>query len=271
MDCMTPDGQNEKVERGRRVRLGTAEQAGWAERRLSRVGLDLHDGPLQDVALLRGELSALHGCLAATDPADYARVAPASAERLLAKVEDLLAIAEATEADLRELARSLESTSLMTRPLAQSLRGLVRSFSLRTGIEPGLTLQGDAEGLTRMERCTLVRVIGEALANAREHGAAGSIQISVSVGRDRVTALVADDGCGFDLDQKLADSLERGSIGLSGMIERVRLLGGACRIRSRPGQGTAVTVSFARYLASSGAAGPVPALPAWAVAARPAA
>ncbi len=271
MDCMTPDGQDAKVERTGRAGPGAADQAGWAERRLSRVGLDLHDGPLQDIALLRGELSALRGCLSGIDPDDSSRTAPECAERLLAKVEDLLAIAEATEADLRELARSLESTSLMTRPLDESLRGIVRSLSLRTGIEPDLTLQGDAEGLTRMERGTLVRVIGEALANAREHGAAESIQISVNVGRDSVTALVADDGCGFDLNQKLADSLERGSIGLAGMIERVRLLGGVCRIRSSPGQGTAVTVSFARYFPSPGTAGPVPALPAWAAAARRAA
>lgn len=274
MDCMT---LGEQV-RGIGCHGGAEAQTGVGgayqaatERRMSRIGMDLHDGPLQDMSLLRGELSALHGCLTGIDPADFARAAPECAEKLIAKVDGLLAIAEAAETELRELSRSLESTSLMTRPLEESLRGIVRSFALRTGIEPELQLDGDASGLTKMERGTLLRVIGEALANAREHGAPRSIAVSVKVGSDRVMARVVDDGRGFDLERKLPESIERGSLGLVGMIERARLLGGACRINSRPGQGTAVTVSFARYLNGRGADRTPRALSAWAAAAQPAA
>lgn len=213
-----------------------------AERRLSRVSLDLHDGPLQDVALLRGELSALRAALGGgTSAGDGPDRDP------LATVEDLIAIAEATEADLRELATSMESASLLKRPLDESLRGTMRAFSLRTGIEPGVQLHGDHAGLTKMERVALLRVIGEALANAREHSGASAVDVSVNVYESRVVAFVRDDGCGFDVDTVLPESAERGSIGLLGMIERVRLLGGTCKVQSRPGTGTAVTLSFDRF------------------------
>lgn len=215
-----------------------ASLARSAERRLSRVGLDLHDGPLQDVALLRGELSALHGALA--DGAGSGRDP-------LATVEDLMAIAEATEADLRELARSMESASLLRRPLDESLRGVVRAFALRTGIEPGVQLHGDLRGLTNMERVALLRMTGEALANAREHSGASAVDVSVTVGETRVVAFVRDDGRGFNVERALPEGARRGSIGLLGMMERARLLGGTCKVQSQPGAGTAVTFSFDRY------------------------
>lgn len=211
-----------------------------AERRLSRVGLDLHDGPLQDIALLRGELSALHGVLASGAGAESGRDP-------LATVEDLMAIAEATEADLRELARSMESASLLKRPLDESMREIVRAFALRTGIEPSVQLHGDLAGLTNMERVALLRMTGEALANAREHSAASVVDVSVNVSATRVVAFVRDDGCGFDVERALPEGAQRGSIGLLGMMERARLLGGACKVQSRPGAGTAVTFSFDRY------------------------
>ncbi len=212
-----------------------------AERRLSRVGFDLHDGPLQDITLLRGELSALHGALAGGEASADPGRDP------LARVEDMLAIAEAAEADLRGLARSMESASLLKRPLDESLRGIVRAFALRTGTEPTVQLHGDLAGLTNMERVALLRVTGEALANAREHSGASVVDVSVNVGDTRVVAFVRDDGCGFDVEAALPDGAQRGSLGLLGMMERVRLLGGTCKVQSRPGAGTAVTFSFDRY------------------------
>lgn len=217
-----------------------------AERRLSRVALDLHDGPLQDIALLRGELAALHGSLSAS-------AGNGSQRDPLATVEDLLAIAEATEADMRELARSMESASLLKRPLDESLRSSARAFALRTGIEPRVQLNGDLAGLTNMERVALLRVVGEALANAREHSGATAVEIAVSVGEAEVVASVSDNGCGFQIETALPEGARRGSLGLLGMMERARLLGGACHVQSRAGAGTAVTVRFDRYFPAQAA------------------
>jgi signal transduction histidine kinase len=211
---------------------------GSAERRLTRVALDLHDGPLQDIALLRGELSALRRSLASTQkrtPADR-----------LAMVDDLQAIAEAAEADLRELAVSLESTRLMRRPLADALRGLARAFALRSGIEPSLIIEGRGEDLTAAERGVLLRVVGEALANTRAHADASEVSIELRIGAHTVEANITDDGRGFDVERRIPESVRDGSLGVIGMVERVRQLGGSCRVASVPGTGTSVILSFAR-------------------------
>ena len=215
-----------------------------AERRLSRVAFDLHDGPLQDVALLRGELARLRGMLrlprAAQELADPA-----------AQVEDLLAIAEATEADLRDLAITMESSNLGQRDFEESLRGTIRAFTLRSGLEVEVALLGDASELTSMERMALLRLIGEALANAREHAEPERVTVTVHAGPRTVDARITDDGNGFDVDATLPQAARRGSMGLIGMLERVRLLGGTCEISSVPGRGTTVHASFERFFSSA--------------------
>ena len=57
-----------------------------------------------------------------------------------------------------------------------------------------------------------------------------------------------DNGVGFDVDWALMDAARRGRIGLLGMIERVRMLGGSCDIRSNVGVGTSVVVTIARWV-----------------------
>lgn len=231
-------------------------QARSAERRLSRVALDLHDGPLQDVALLRGQLAALRATMACG--------ANAGPGGHLARIDDLQAIAEATETDLRELASSMECSSLLRRPFGEAMRGLSRSFALRSGIEPALTIAGPADELSALERGALLRVVGEALANVREHSGACSVEVSIDVGPSEVAATVRDDGRGFDVAAELPAAARRGSLGVLGMIERIRQLGGTCTVDTRPGAGTAVRVSFARVVADRvqpavGAAVPRPA------------
>jgi signal transduction histidine kinase len=211
---------------------------------MSRVALDLHDGPVQDIALLRGELARLHGKL---DPAGSGCL------------EDLMSVAEAAEADLREMAVSLESTSLGRRPLVEALNGAARAFALRSGIEPELTISGDASGLTSMERVAVMRVVGEALANVREHSGARTVAVRVAIGEREVTAAIRDDGRGFDLDHALPDAARRGRLGLLGMIERMRLLDGVCAITSEPGAGTTVALRFERFFDAARETGEAPA------------
>lgn len=216
-----------------------------AERRLSRVAFDLHDGPMQDLALLCAELHRVRSVLASGDAA-AGRPGPDPASL----IEDVLAIAEATSTDLRELATSMESSNLLQRPFQEALAGVARAFALRSGVEPDVRVSGDVESLTDMERVTLLRVIGEALTNAREHSGASTVRVAVSISDRRIEASVADDGAGFDVERALPAAARRGSLGVLGMIERVRLMDGRCDVRSTPGEGTTVALSIVRLEAS---------------------
>jgi signal transduction histidine kinase len=90
------------------------------------------------------------------------------------------------------------------------------------------------------------RIVQEALANAARHSGAPQARVSITRGDGRLTVVVADEGRGFDL----AEVPESG-IGLAGMLERSRLLGGQLSIESAPDAGTRVTVSLSTVLPSA--------------------
>lgn len=221
-----------------------AAAASGAERRLSRVAFDLHDGPMQDLALLCAELHRVRDALG--DPPGACCTASRDRTDPRPLLDDVLAIAEATTTELRELAGTLESSALLRRPFAEALQALTRGFALRTGVEPVLHLHGDPATLSDAERVTVLRVIGEALANAREHSFARAVTVSVTVTAASIDAFVRDDGVGFDVAHMLPDAASRGRLGLVGMIERIRMMEGHCDILSRPGVGTTVQLALAR-------------------------
>jgi signal transduction histidine kinase len=224
------------------------------ERRLARLAFDIHDGPIQIVAALGLELRLLG------DGSD----APGR-DRALRELHERLA---ALEEELRELTQTLEPTSIARRPLDASLAGQAEAFGRQHGITVSVETAGDLEGLTPSQRIALVRVVHEALANARDHGGATDVRVAVRGDRRGVTARVTDNGCGFDVASALAAAARKGRLGLVGMSERVRLLGGRLEVESRPGGPTTIEAYLERWsppaaasapTAAASAAGAVPA------------
>jgi len=216
------------------------------ERRLVRLALDLHDGPLQNVAGITGDLKLLRQRLE--------RIGADGAEnrRLLGSVGDLEARLAAIDTELRDLSHSLESPAIAKRPVADVLRGEADAMRRRCGISVALQLSGELKTLTASQRIALVRIVQESLSNIREHSGARAVQMAVCGERDRLTAEIVDDGCGFDVAETLLDAGRRGRLGLVGVTERARLLGGTCEIDSRPGGPTRVAVSLPRWRPGDG-------------------
>ena len=100
----------------------------------------------------------------------------------------------------------------------------------------------------------LLSVVGEALNNIREHSGARAVSISiVSDESARRARGCLDDGRGFDVEEELLRAARRGHMGLAGVYERVRLLGGHCRIESRPGGPSEIAVALPRCWQSAAA------------------
>jgi signal transduction histidine kinase len=86
-------------------------------------------------------------------------------------------------------------------------------------------------------RTCIYRVVQEALHNATRHSKATHVCVSVRREETQVRVMIQDDGIGFQSRQ------EKG-VGILGMEERVRHLGGAFRIESEPGHGAGLTISL---------------------------
>jgi signal transduction histidine kinase len=193
-----------------------------SERRLSRLGFDLHDGALQHVAALRVDLRRLQ------------------AHHLDERVAELDRV-------LRELAHSLEPASLIRRPLERIVEAEAAALRERTGVEARTRIAGDFGAMTDSQKIALIRVLQEAFTNIREHSNATMVDVEVIASRSSVDLQIRDNGDGFEVTRTLQDAAQRGRLGVVGSSERVRLLGGSFDINSRPGGPTTVRVILPRW------------------------
>jgi signal transduction histidine kinase len=209
------------------------------EKRLLRLGFDLHDGPLQDLAALAADVR-----LAREQINDHAF---GRGRKLVAgRLEDLGAQIGELDRTLRELAHSLQPTSILSRPLVDVLRTEVEAFEARAEARAELEIGGDFEPLTASQRIALFRIVQEGLSNVREHSGATEVVVRVHGGIDSLEAQIFDNGQGFDVDQTLIRAAKRGRLGLVGIGERIRLLGGTFDVRSGPG-GTTLSLKLPRW------------------------
>jgi signal transduction histidine kinase len=201
------------VDLSRRVEheaLARALDAQEAERR--RLALELHDETGQELT------SVLLG-LRAVEEADSDR----ERAEALATVRELVV---QTLHDVRRLAIELRPKALDDFGLVPAIERLAQSLEERTGIAFEVETHGLGERLPEPIETTVYRVVQEALTNVVKHAGAQRVSIILQRKGDAVTAVVEDDGRGFD-------SAERGDgMGLAGMDERLALVGGRLRLES---------------------------------------
>ena len=211
-----------------------------AERRLMRLGFDLHDGPIQDVLALAADVQLLQKQVYPFILEDYREQAHGRFDDLSGRLVEL-------DRQLREIAHSLETKSVISRPLGEILHREVDGFSERTGIGAELEIRGDPDSLSSAQRITVFRAIQEALANVREHAGATTVSVRVRARRSAIELHIVDDGMGFEVERALAKAAQRGRLGLVGIGERVHMVGGTFEVDSRPGGPTSLKITLPRW------------------------
>jgi signal transduction histidine kinase len=112
-----------------------------------------------------------------------------------------------------------------------------REMTKRTGLNVVVSADDAADDLPEEHKTCIYRLVQEALNNAARHANASTVEVAVRRENQRVHFSVQDNGAGFDTQ------FVRG-LGLLGMEERVRRLGGQLHIDSHPGRGTLVTAEL---------------------------
>ena len=159
------------------------------------------------------------------------------------ELAELRAAVSATIDEVRKLALDLRPPALDQLGLILAIRTLTREYTEQTHIP----VQVDApnEQITiAPERATAVyRIVQEALTNVAKHADAHMVHIAVTQDIHFIRITVCDDGRGFDLKMvQQSEQLREGpGLGLFGMEERARLLGGTSEISTKPGAGTIVS------------------------------
>ncbi|MGW3999696.1 sensor histidine kinase [Amycolatopsis sp. NPDC004772] len=194
--------------RERRAAARVAELSAAAER--NRLARDIHDSLGHHLTAVSIQLEKA-AAFAGRDP-DVAGQALADARR--------------------SVGHALEEVRTSVGTLRSGGRSLVGAL---TELGVALDVHGEEPGLDPATVTTLFRGAQEAVTNARRHGRAGRIRVSVTFGA-ATSLVVTDDGRGFD------PAAPRAGFGLLGLRERAALVGGTVTVDSEPGRGTRVTV-----------------------------
>jgi signal transduction histidine kinase len=149
------------------------------------------------------------------------------------RVKSIGSIAGKTLNAVRDLALLLRPSMLDDFGLVPALNWHAREMSKRTGLNIRINAGEDCDGLPDEHKTCIYRLVQEALNNAARHAHARSLNVTVKHQGDRVLFSVQDNGVGFD------KKMVRG-LGLLGMEERVRRLGGKLNIDSQFGLGTTI-------------------------------
>lgn len=202
--------EDERRRSGRMVLHAQEEE----RRRLAR---DLHDEVNQALTAILLRLEALSH----SAPPD-----------LGSELTELKRLVNQAMSELLQLARQLRPTALDDHGLLPAMASQVRRFAAQTGIKADLTATGESAALDPDEEIVVYRIAQEALANIARHAGATRVEVDLHAGGDGVKLTVRDDGRGFETHRT------GGGLGLGGMSERARLVGGELTIDSAPGAGT---------------------------------
>jgi PAS domain S-box-containing protein len=197
-----------------------------------RVGRDLHDSTGQLLATLELSLARL-----ATDTLD---------PECRTAIGECVELARRCSAEIRTASYLLHPPLLDELGLASALRWLVDGFRERSGIDVTLDIPTDFKRLDSDSELALFRVAQEALTNVLRHSGSHSARIKASAAEGAVSLQIEDDGRGMPQGNGHAsdDSIAL-SVGMAGMRERMRQIGGSVSVESaQNGTRVRATVPF---------------------------
>ena len=186
-----------------------------------RIARELHDCTGQTIAILKMNLDRL---------AQLGELGPEQT----GLVSQSVALVEAMSKQLRTISYLLHPPLLDEIGLVSALRGLVEGFSQRSGIEASLRIDENFSQLPSEVEISIYRIVQECLTNIHRHSGSPTARIRVEQLATEIEIEIQDDGRGM--------STKGSGMGLFGMRERARQLGGTLEIKSN-GKGSSV---FAR-------------------------
>jgi len=201
------------------------------EEERARVARELHDELGQVLTSLKLEFMWLVDQLRNSDPKPGIQ--------LVNKLQSLIGLIEVSIQSVRQISSDLRPAVLEHLGLREAIQWEATKFEARTGIRCRMTWELKSEPADRTRQLAMFRILQEALTNVARHAHAGAVRIGVRARGRMLTLTIRDNGRGITK----AEMSSADSIGLLGMRERARLLGGHVTITGARGRGTRVAIT----------------------------
>lgn len=233
-----PDGRIQAIVRDISDRKRTEEALRTLSHRLlhaqeeerRRIARELHDEVGQVLTAVKIQIQAL----SRSDQAD---------ERS-ARLQECVEGVDRAIRQVRDLSLALRPSLLDDLGLAAALRWYVDRQARDAGFRAELHIDKETPRLAPEVETACFRMVQEALTNVLRHSGAHKVAVTVRLVGPTVEIEVRDDGRGFDPAAVQIRAAAGECVGLSGMAERVSLVGGRLTIESAPGEGTLVRAQF---------------------------
>jgi len=199
------------------------------EEERKRIARELHDDTTQALTVLSRQL-------------DNIICGGRLSKRDIANLEGLRQQANSILEGVRRFSQDLRPSILDDLGLLPALEWLISDITNHSGIAIGMAVVGSERRFSAEAELLLFRIAQEALRNVWRHSEASRAWITLEFGDGKTILTINDNGKGFELPQRVSDLASVGKLGLAGMEERARLIGGTLLLQSKPGEGTTVTV-----------------------------
>ena len=198
------------------------------EEERKRIARELHDDAAQSILLLSRQLDII-----------MSEGAGKISKTAIGELEHIQDIANETYKNLQRYARDLRPSILDQMGLTAALNWLAEELSKELGIKT--TVKADKlPPLPSQIELAMFRIAQETLSNIRKHAQASEVNIKVKLDSNSIKMTITDNGKGFLTSRLTGDLAREGRLGVLGMGERARLIGGDLQIKSKPGKGTTV-------------------------------
>lgn len=165
-------------------------------------------------------------------------------EELQSKIADCKQLVQKMMQEIHRFSFELRPMILDDLGLLPAIRSHSREYSKRTGIEVNFYGSEVIDKLDNEVKTVLYRIFQEGLNNIAKHAHAHSVDISLKKDGGVISMSIMDDGVGFDHQKSTGAKPGKGGLGLQGIRERVRSVGGNFRIARRSSSGTVLTVDI---------------------------
>lgn len=219
----------QNIELHRRVRGAAARGTELNERVRQRVSSELHDGPLQELQFALLQLDLL---VAKHQECSVAGRQCCEFDSRVADTRDAVSLAMG---ELRRVAKGLVGVDVRDLTVEEVVRGVVQRHEARSSIPVALETSPLPEQAPGAVKIALYRFLQEGLHNAFRHAGGAGQRVRLWMQDSMICAEVSDDGPGFDVETTAAQTE---GLGLSGLKDRIEILGGTLCLSSEPESGT---------------------------------
>ncbi len=211
-------------------RLGEEAGRGAVLEERMRLARDLHDTVNQQLFVLAMRTAALKNRLEKTGT---------GVESLVPEMEKLEELARQAHSQIRELILQIRPVTLESEGLGAALQEYVRNTAESEGWQVKIRIDQSIQPAGTVSE-SLFRIAQEALNNISKHAAAKEVEVCLDRDGGNIKMEIGDDGTGFDP----AKAVRPTAVGLSGIRERAKAVGGRLEINSAPGKGTRIIITL---------------------------